>query len=229
MNSDIDPSPMVPLDSEAIHPRVSDSIFDTYEPQMLSLAISPVDGMPDVVTQHYTEEDVLPPSLSEETLVCLAQPERHVPVPDQPGQVRVYPAVPKCQYYKRVKARDTEIGRFIIQRYCTCPDLKGLSGAALDLRDTVVPCCEMRDPPDGRSEEELDKVDAEKIALGKNREFFPLYMTPEEARAKRLGLKSEISASPAVPTGVNITFTERPTIPLTQHMEEVTKKDACDE
>jgi hypothetical protein len=182
-----DDAPVVDVDEEQLHPRFGNTVFDTYAPQPIVLEISEEDGLPDLVVQHYAPEDVLPPSLNEDTLVCLAQPERHLPVVGgQPGEVKVYPALAKCVYYKRSKVRDTDIGQFLICRFCTNPNLKGVNGAAMDLRDTSIPCCEFRDPPDVRSEEEMDRIDEEKIAMGRNRVYYPITMTAEQARAKRL-------------------------------------------
>jgi hypothetical protein len=156
---------------DGVHPRVSDTLFEAFPTEpAIGAVMHPDDGLPVDVTPD-VGDDAAAPSLSPENLVCMAQPA------SEDGQ---YPAVARCKFYKRQKVRDTEIQLWVFQRWCTCPALRGTNGAALDLRDTAVPACEMRDPPDLRSTNILDEFDDEKIAQGKDRRYFRVFKNDQD-------------------------------------------------
>lgn len=153
---------------DGVHPRVSDTLFEAFPlEQPIGAVISPEDGLPVDYTPDAGDDAAAPP-LSPDTLVCM-------PAMQDDGTSRA-----KCKFYKRQKAMDTELGLWVIQRWCVCPALRGTNGAALDLRDTAVPACEMRDPPDERSSEILDKFDEEKIAQGKDRKYFRVFKNEQD-------------------------------------------------
>lgn len=153
------------------HPRVSDSVFDAM-PEYKPFAIMYPDGMPVDHTPDVGDDAQAPP-LSPDTLVCMAQPQKD-------GTI-----LPKCRFYARQKARDSEIGVWVIQRWCVHPSLKGTNGAALSLRDSAVPCCELRDPPDARSTESLDAFDAMRIRQGADRKAYRVFKTQEDVDRNR--------------------------------------------
>lgn len=154
----------------SVAPRKGDSIFDTYQPTVPQWVLAD-DGLPKEVDQT-TSDETLPPALMQETLVCMKQ--------DADPEHGRSECLEKCKYYKRQLSREpSALNLRVIDRWCLHPASKGLNGAALSLRDTEVPFCELRDPPDPRSEYYLDKIDEKKIQQGKNREFFPIFKTVE--------------------------------------------------
>lgn len=156
-------------------PRHGDSVFDQYVPMPSKIATGP-DGLPMEVWPELGPYDAMPPALAPETLTCMKQPPSEA-YPD---------GMPKCKHYRRQITREPlAIDRPIIERWCVHEAQRGLNGAALSLRDTEVPACELRDPPDPKCEQYLDHVDDVKIKLGKERTILPMFKTPEDLAAKR--------------------------------------------
>jgi hypothetical protein len=164
---------MVDATADALHAKPSDSVFDAFPLYQPSMSIHPSDGIavdntPDV------GDAAMAPSLDPSTFVCMKV------VVD--GKV----VRPQCKFYKRQFMEDADIpGLKIVQRWCTHPDIKGLGGAALSLRDSTVPACELRDPPDATSEDALDAFDNLKIAQGKERSFYQMFKTTADVAEGR--------------------------------------------
>jgi len=169
MVDELVPEPEFDDDEAEGHPRPSDSVFDAFPTVQPNIIMDPSDGMPREADPPWTFEDAQAPPLTPETMVCIRQSDGLGP----------------CKHYRRQLALDPEMDRPIILRWCTCPALRGTNGAALSLRDSAMPHCELRDPPDPRSTELLDKLDDEKIRLGQNREYFRMFKTPEDVKLGR--------------------------------------------
>jgi hypothetical protein len=164
-------------------PRHGDSVFDQYKPIAPKIVMHD-DGLPLPVYPEIDSEQTYAPPLSPETLVCMAQE----PSPEfgRPG------AIPKCKFYARQLCREPgAIDRPIIERWCLHEAQRGLNGAAFSLRDTEVPFCELRVPPDPKSEFCMDKVDARKIEQGKDRRVYPVFKTLADLEAGRTSVKDE--------------------------------------
>jgi hypothetical protein len=156
-------------------PRHGDSVFDQYVPVPAKTATGP-DGLPMQVWPDLGPYDAMPPALAPETLTCMKQPASEA-LPE---------GLAKCVHYRRQITREPlAIDRPIIERWCVHTAQRGLNGAAMSLRDTEVPACELRDPVDPRCEQLLDHADAVKVQLGKERDIFPMFKTVEDLAAKR--------------------------------------------
>lgn len=164
-------------------PRHGDSVFDQYKP-IAPKMIMHEDGMPMPVYPDIDSEQTHAAPLSPESLVCMAQ---------QPSpEFNRHESLPKCKYYARQLCREPgAIDRPIIERWCLHEAQRGLNGAAFSLRDTEVPFCELRDPPDPRSEFGMDYIDAKKVELGKERKTYPVFRTLEDLQAGRTKVEDD--------------------------------------
>jgi hypothetical protein len=170
--------------------------FDGFRPRPTKKVLG-ADGLPTVVDETQ-ETDV--PALSRKTLVCMGDTSSFV-VRDAFGEVvksflpgsvekknngkyyttgseslEVEPIVPPCKYFKRQQVAFAHNARHTaFQRVCTYRRSTG--GAFMDLSDTLMAACDMREPRDLESEKALDECEDKKIEQGKEREFLSIFDT----------------------------------------------------
>ena len=165
------PSDLAP-DEEVNRPNTT--IYDQYQPATAVWSLGQ-DGLP---IEHDPPGDPGVPALLPENMTCLAQPEKG----DQPP-------LPPCKYYKRQLIPGTEgDGRKYMRRMCTHPGMATLSGAYLDLSESAMYGCEMRDPMDIESVRDLDARDARTVARAQDPRIWRILPTPEEAAAGKYEL-----------------------------------------
>lgn len=161
---------------DGLHPTPADAIFEAMPQYQPTVGISPVDGLP-VDNTPDVGEDAYAPSLDPETFVCM----RHV---DGAGNL----IRKQCSYYKRQKQQHPDIPRIlVIQRWCTHPAVVTSAGA-MCLRDSTVPNCELREPPDQKSSDDLDAFDDELVRKGKDRKFLQVFRTPDDVKSGRTSI-----------------------------------------
>lgn len=142
-------------------PSVSACVFDQFDPPPPKLIMGP-DGLPVEKDPPWSHRDALPPPLTPETLNCMKQP------PD-PKNGR-FVELGRCIHYRRQRVNDIDCpDRPIINRMCCAPEMRGINGASMVIRDACVFDCELRIPPDPKAEFILDAIDAEKIDIGRER------------------------------------------------------------
>jgi hypothetical protein len=152
-----------------LHPELeentpSTSIFDAFQPEPVKYTMGK-DGFP---LEHDPPGNPGVPSLTPENLTCLAQDD----------------GTPKCSWFAR-QLVPTSIadGRKYMRRLCTHQAFKTLSGAGMEISDSAVYACEMRDPPHGPSIADLDRRDARSMARAKIKHNWRMFRTEDEAKA----------------------------------------------
>ena len=144
--------------------KPGDSVFDAFQPET-DLWGPGADGLPAPIEKD-TGDGPLP--FTPENLVCMKQETCGV-----------------CVYYKR---QITPLGEHhdqrSIDRWCLHPGMRALNGAALNLSESAMFACELRDPPHPESAKLLDDIDENLLqrATGPAK-FWSLFRTPEQAAA----------------------------------------------
>lgn len=139
-------------------PEKGDSVFDQFVPEQAAAVEGP-DGLPMDRDPAHSFDDSLPPPLTPQTMVCLAQKADE--------NLDRLQDLPPCRWYKRQRYSSSSTpGATQIDRYCIHPSQRGLNGACTILRDAAIYQCELRIPQDPASQRVLDALDAIKIAQG---------------------------------------------------------------
>ena len=170
---------------------VPGEVFTEYNPYDYTMTIGP-DGLPVEDMPPWQSQDAAPIPLTPETMHCLPQDKSAW---DRDG-------LPACKYYKRQRVHNPQAPeRPMIQRFCTHQSLRGINGAALTLDDAGIFDCEFRFPPSTRASVILDRIDSNKIVLGRERLVqeasgkgiagFRMFRTPEDVAAGRYVLDED--------------------------------------
>lgn len=171
-------------------PTPGETFTENFNPYEYTLVEGP-DGMPVEATPPWQSQDTAPIPLTPETVACLPQP------PDEwCKQAGLPEGLPVCTHYKRQRVHNPQAPeRPIIQRFCTRPELRGINGACMSLDDAGIFDCEFRDPPHPKSKPMLDRIDHDKVKLGRERlvherktgavHGYRLFRTPEDVKAGR--------------------------------------------
>jgi hypothetical protein len=149
------------------------------------------DGFP---IEHDPPGDPNPPSMVPENLVCMAQPIVEAGKNDGGDFIPArHQALPPCRFYARQLCPLPEeiFGRKFIRRLCAHPGMKTLSGAFLDLTDDAMFACELRDPPDPRTNGELNSRDERLLRRAQDQRKWRMFPTPEEAAAGKHTLSDD--------------------------------------
>lgn len=166
-------------------PTPGESLVSGYQPYEYTL-VEGEDGLPVEATPPYQAQDTAPIPLTPETVVCL---------PQGPGPFNAEP-IPVCKFYRRQRVHNPQApDKPQIQRFCCVEALRGINGAAMALDDSGVYDCEFRDPPHPRAQLVLDRIDHDKIKLGRERleqerrtgkvHGYRMFRTPEDVAAGR--------------------------------------------
>lgn len=169
-----------------------DEIQDEFNPGPVP-KVTGADGLPMQVYTMSVETDI--PELSPDTLLCMGDytffeyngelfPFEQVERREDEWFLKEHPHIcvkPKrepCVHYVRQKLQsDLNPQIKIVSRLCSAR--RDRQGAFMSVRDRAVYACDMREPKDWKSVEELDAFDREKISQGRQREFFSLFNLTE--------------------------------------------------
>jgi len=140
-----------------------DSVFDAFPPE-IDLWGRGEDGLPSPIEKDTGDG---PHPFTPENLVCMRQATADI-----------------CQYYKR---QLTPLGPFRdqrnVDRWCLHPGMRALNGAALNLSESAMFACELREPPHPESAKLLDEGDEKRLRLSsdKDKKYWRIFRTPDEA------------------------------------------------
>ena len=142
----------------------SDSVFDQFQSDEIRYSMGE-DGFP---LEHDPPGDPNAPALTPENFTCLEQAD----------------GTQKCKWMIRqlIPFDDTRGSKYM-RRMCTHALCKTLSGAGLQLSDSAMYACELREPPHGPSIDDLDRRDKRTMARAKSKIKWRMFRTPEEAEA----------------------------------------------
>ena len=171
-------------------PTPGETFTENFDPYQYTLVEGP-DGMPVEATPPWQSQDTAPIPLTPETVACLPQG-----ADEFTKRAGIEGGLPVCSFYKRQRVHNPQAPeRPIIQRFCTCPSLRGINGACMSLDDAGIFDCEFREPPHPKATPTLDRIDHDKITLGRERlkheratgkvHGYRLFRTPEDVAAGR--------------------------------------------
>ncbi len=141
-----------------------ESVFDAFQPEVDVWGTGP-DGLPAAIEKDTGDG---PYPFLPENLVCMKQDSAET-----------------CIYYKRqLVPLGVHHDQRQVDRWCTHPSQRALNGAALNLSESAMFACELRDPPHPESVKLLDDGDAKRLSTATGpKKHWRLFRTPEEAAA----------------------------------------------
>jgi hypothetical protein len=141
------------------------SVYESFDPTP-DMWANGADGLPVPLEEDRGDG---PYPFKPENLVCIRQDD----------------GTPACSFYKRqlVPLGEHHDQRWV-DRWCTHPCMRGLNGASLNLSESAMFACELREPPHLASIRLLDEGDAKRIeAASGPKKFWPMFQTPEQSAA----------------------------------------------